>query len=76
VIGLLAARGVASKPYLPAIHLQPLYRDLGHGPGQLPVCEAVSARCLALPFFGALTADQQERIVAELAAILADPPLR
>ncbi len=26
VIGLLAERGVASKPYLPAIHLQPLYR--------------------------------------------------
>lgn len=76
LIGLLAARGVASKPYLPAIHLQPLYRDLGHGPGQLPVCEAVSARCLALPFFGALTADQQERVVAELAAVLADPPLR
>jgi len=76
VIGLLAARGVASKPYLPAIHLQPLYRDRGHRPGELPVCEAVSARCLALPFFGSLTAGQQERVAAELAAILADPPLR
>ena len=76
VIGLLAERGVASKPYLPAIHLQPLYRDLGHRPGELPVCEGISARCLALPFFGALTAEQQERVAAELAAILADPPLR
>jgi perosamine synthetase len=76
VIGLLAERGVSSKPYLPAIHLQPFYRDLGHRPGELPVCEAISARCLALPFFGALTAEQQERVVGELAAILADPPLR
>ena len=76
VIGLLAERGIASKPYLPAIHLQPLYRDLGHRPGELPACEAVSARCLALPFFGALTAEQQERVAAELAAVLADPPLR
>ncbi len=76
VIGLLAERGIASKPYLPAIHLQPLYRDLGHRPGELPACEAVSARCLALPFFGALTAEQQERVAAELADVLADPPLR
>ena len=76
VIGRLGERGVATKPYLPAIHLQPMYRARGHREGELPVCEAVSARSLALPFFGALTAAQQERVVAELTDVLADPPVR
>jgi perosamine synthetase len=75
VIGRLAERGVASKPYLPSIHLQPLYRARGHREGEFPVSEAISARALALPFFGNLTLEQQERVAAELAAVLADPPV-
>ncbi len=76
VIGLLAERGVAAKPYLPAIHLQPLYRARGHREGELPVCEEISARSLALPFFGRIRPDQQERVAAELAAVLARAPRR
>jgi len=76
VISLLAERGVASKPYLPAIHLQPLYRARGHSDGEFPVCEGISARTLALPFFGNLTIVQQERVVDALADILTDPPVR
>ena len=75
VIGLLAARGIASKPYLPSIHLQPLYRARGHRPGEFPISEGISARALALPFFGNLTPEQQERVVAALADVLADPPV-
>ena len=75
VIGLLAERGVASKPYLPSIHLQPLYRARGHREGEFPISEAISARALALPFFGNLTVEQQERVAVELAAVLADPPV-
>jgi perosamine synthetase len=75
VIGLLAARGIASKPYLPSIHLQPLYRARGHRPGEFPISEAISARALALPFFGHLTPEQQERVVAALTDVLADPPV-
>jgi perosamine synthetase len=75
VIGLLAARGIASKPYLPSIHLQPLYRARGHRPGEFPISEAISARALALPFFGNLTPEQQERVVAALTDVLADPPV-
>ncbi len=76
VIGLLAERGVASKPYLPSIHLQPLYRARGHREGEFPISEATSARALALPFFGKLTLEQQERVAEALAAVLADPPVR
>ena len=76
VIGLLEQRGIASKPYLPAIHLQPLYRARGHRPGEFPICEEISARSLALPFFGALTLEQQQRVRHELGEVLELAPRR
>jgi perosamine synthetase len=67
----LAERGIQSKPYLPAIHLMSLYRErFGHREGELPVCEDVAARSLALPFFPALGEDQVARVADELRAIL------
>ena len=67
----LRARGVDSKPYLPAIHLLSFYRErFGHRPGELPECEEVSARALALPFFPALSDGQVERVVTALAEVL------
>jgi perosamine synthetase len=70
-IRALRARGIDSKPYLPAIHLMSFYRErFGHRPGEFPVCEDVAARSLALPFFPELTAAQVERVVDALTAIL------
>ncbi len=67
VLRRLAANGVQSKPYLPAIHLMSFYRErFGHRPGELPVCEDVAARSLALPFFPEMTASQVERVAREL----------
>ena len=52
VIRALRARGIQSKPYLPAIHLMSFYRErFGHREGEFPVCEDVAARSIALPFF-------------------------
>jgi perosamine synthetase len=68
VMARLQESGVACKPYLPAIHLQPFYRELGHREGELPVCESVSARTLALPFFGAITEAEQHTVAAALEA--------
>ena len=67
VLELLWAEGVQAKPYLPAIHLQPFYRSRGHREGELPVCEAISRRSLAVPFFAAIAPDDQERVVQALA---------
>jgi perosamine synthetase len=68
----LAARGIQSKPYLPAIHLMSFYRErFGHREGEFPVCEDVAARSLALPFFPAMTEGQVERVAQELRGILA-----
>jgi perosamine synthetase len=67
VIGLLAARLIQSKPYLPAIHLMRFYREtLGYGTGQFPICEDVASRSLALPFFPEMREGQVARVAAAL----------
>ena len=64
-MGALRERGVASKPYLPAIHLMSFYRErFGHREGEFPVCEDVAARSLALPFYPELSEGQVERVGA------------
>lgn len=69
-IARLAERGVASKAYLPCIHLFPHLRELGYGEGQFPVAEAAAAHSLALPFFPAISEGQVDRVCQELAAAL------
>jgi perosamine synthetase len=71
VIRALRQRGVASKPYLPAIHLMAFYRDrFGHREGEFPVCEDVAARSLALPFFPALGQGEVEQVATALRTVL------
>jgi perosamine synthetase len=72
-IARLAERGVATKAYLPCIHLFPHLRELGYREGQFPVAEAASARTLALPFFPAMSEGQVARVCQELAAALGRP---
>jgi len=74
-IRALRARGVQSKPYLPAIHLMSYYREtFGHRPGEFPVCEDVAARSLALPFFPGLGESAVARVAEALAAVLGGRP--
>jgi perosamine synthetase len=77
VIGELRARGVQSKPYLPAIHLMSFYRErFGHREGEFPVCEDVAARSLALPFFPAMTEGQVAQVAVALAEAIGQPSRR
>jgi len=70
----LAAAGIQSKPYLPAIHLMSFYRErFGHRAGEFPVCEDVAARSLALPFFPQMSEGQVARVAEGLRAALAGP---
>jgi perosamine synthetase len=70
-IRALAAAGIQSKPYLPAIHLMSFYRErFGHREGQFPVCEDIAARSLALPFFPEMREGQVARVAQELGAVL------
>jgi perosamine synthetase len=68
----LGAEGIASKPYLPSIHLQPYWRErFGTQEGMYPVAEGASASTLALPFHTRLTAGEQERVADALARAVA-----
>jgi perosamine synthetase len=70
----LAAAGIQSKPYLPAIHLMSFYRErFGHRAGEFPVCEDVAARSLALPFFPQMSEGQVARVAEGLRAALVSP---
>jgi perosamine synthetase len=67
----LAEAGIQSKPYLPAIHLMSFYRErFGHREGEFPVCEAVAARSLALPFFPQMSEGQVARVAETLLGAL------
>jgi perosamine synthetase len=67
----LAEQGIESKPYLPAIHLMSFYRErFGWREGQFPVCEDVSRRSLALPFFPGITESQVDRVAQALTELL------
>jgi perosamine synthetase len=67
VIADLDQRGIASKAYLPCIHLMPFYRErFGHREGQCPVAERVAERSLALPFFTAMGEAEVERVAEAL----------
>jgi perosamine synthetase len=71
----LLARGIQSKPYLPAIHLMSFYRErFGHREGEFPVCEDIAARSVALPFFPGMSEGQIDRVAGELQSVLARAP--
>jgi perosamine synthetase len=73
-IRALRARGVQSKPYLPAIHLMSYYREaFGHRAGEFPVCEDVAARSVALPFFPGMSEGEVERVATALTEVLRAP---
>jgi perosamine synthetase len=71
VIADLDQRGIASKAYLPCIHLMPHYRErLGFRGGEFPVAEEASGRSLALPFFTAMGEAEVDRVAEALAEAL------
>jgi perosamine synthetase len=70
VVARLAEEGIASKPYLPCVHLFPHLRELGYREGQFPVAEDAAARSLALPFFNSISEQQVDRVCEALGAAL------
>ena len=58
------AAGVGAGIHYPIpLHLQPAWRHLGQGRGDLPATEAWAAECLSLPLYPELTDAQQDRVV-------------
>lgn len=68
----LQERGITSMVYYPlALHLQPVYKDLGYQQGRLPVSEQACREVLSLPMFPELSIKQQEQVVYTLKDCLA-----
>jgi perosamine synthetase len=67
----LRAEGIGCNNYFPPIHLQPhMVQLVGHRAGDLPICEYVAARTLALPFFTRMTTRQVHRVCDALEKLL------
>jgi len=64
IAAALAEREIASAAYyVTPLHLQPALRHLGWEPGSLPETEQAAAENLALPLWGGIGAEVQERVV-------------
>jgi dTDP-4-amino-4,6-dideoxygalactose transaminase len=71
LVASLTGQGIQAKAYMPCIHLLPDFRRrLGSRHGEFPVAERASARLLAVPFFGAMTEEQVDRVCASIAEAL------
>jgi dTDP-4-amino-4,6-dideoxygalactose transaminase len=72
IAAALKEAGIASASYyVRPLHLQPAMQYLGVAPGSLPETERVAADNLALPLWGCIGADVQERVVSTVLAAMA-----
>ena len=63
----LQAAGVGTGIHYPVpVHLQKAYANLGYGPGDLPVTEALARRFLSLPLYPELRREQIAEVVMSL----------
>jgi perosamine synthetase len=71
VLAHLRAAGIQTAEYIPCVHLQPYMRErYGFREGMFPVAEDAGRRTFALPFFTAIEAEDQERVVEVLRAAI------
>lgn len=67
----LAERKIGSAVYYPyPLHLQPLYRSLGHKRGDFPHAERAAQEVLSLPMYPELRKEQIARVVEAVAEFL------
>jgi UDP-2-acetamido-2-deoxy-ribo-hexuluronate aminotransferase len=67
----LKAEGIPTAVYYPkCLHFQPVFADLGYGPGSFPICEKAADEVVSLPMHPFLTETDQDRIVGATKAHL------
>ena len=66
VMDYMNKNGIQVRNYFQPIHLQPLYREMGHREGELPVTENISRRTLAIPFYTDMNFEDQKIVVDTL----------
>lgn len=71
ILDRLREMGIGCSNYFAPIHLQPYYLErFGYAEGDFPVCEAVGARTIALPFHHEMTEALVDRVCGELIGLL------
>jgi dTDP-4-amino-4,6-dideoxygalactose transaminase len=69
IASLLGEHGIACAAYyVTPLHLQPAMAHLGYASGSLPETERAAAENLALPMWGGIGPEAQERVVATVRA--------
>ena len=73
----LREAGIGTNNYFTPIHLQPFYvQQFGYKRGDMPVCEALSDRTIALPFHGLLTEAEVDTVCKTFRGLLDSGPAR
>ncbi|MBT9141291.1 MAG: GDP-perosamine synthase [Dehalococcoidia bacterium] len=71
IIKAMAQSGIQCGTYFQPIHLQSFYRKkFGYKSGDFPICESVSQRTIALPFFNNLKEKEINYVVKNLRGII------
>jgi dTDP-4-amino-4,6-dideoxygalactose transaminase len=70
VIEALRASGIGTSVHFIPLHLHPLYRGLGYGPGDFPNAEAAYAGAISLPLWPGMGDAGVDRVAAALPARL------
>ena len=70
VIDIFKQQGIMLGIHYPAMHLFPLYRRLGYGPGDFPVAERIGSQTLTLPLFPAMEYEDVDRVCAQFEKLL------
>ncbi len=71
ILTTLTECGIGCNNYFVPIHLQPFFvEQFGYRPGAFPVCEALAARTIALPFHHELTASHVDHVCETFRSLL------
>lgn len=67
LVRFLNERGVEAKIHYPVpVHLQPAAKELGHKPGDFPVCEAQAREIVTLPSHQFLTDEEIDYVIQQV----------
>lgn len=71
ILTALKSQGIGCSNYFTPVHLQPyMMKQFGYKSGDFPICEALSARTIALPFHPRLTEAEVDKVCKTLKSLL------